>query len=169
MKIEVDSPAAEVRARLVELGGRTSQDLGLGRIPGQMLLYLYLQEEECSLDRLCADLGLSKAAVSTAARQLESLGLLRQVWRRGDRRNYYRTADNLGQALQQGIMSLVRRKVEGAASEMDQIDALLDQGLREQRGDRDLAFLRGRLRRAMTLRDRVARLLGSRLLRLLVR
>lgn len=169
MKTALADPALEARLRLVELGGRTSQDWGLGRIPGQILVYLYLQEAECSLDQACEDLGLSKAAVSTAARQLETLGLVRQVWRRGDRRNYYRTADNLGVAMQQGLLALFRRKLDAAAGEMDQVKALVDEGLRENRGDRDLEFLRGRLQRARTLRDRVARVIGSRLLNLLVR
>ena len=59
--------AFEIRARLVETGGRTSQDLGL-----------------------------SKASVSVAVRQLENLGLLRRTWKKGDRKNYYRTADEIG-------------------------------------------------------------------------
>ena len=169
MKTDLESPALEARLHLVELGGRMSQDWGLGRIPGQILVYLYLREAECSLDQVCEDLGLSKAAVSTAARQLESLGLVRQVWRRGDRRNYYRTADNLGVAMQQGLLALLRRKMDAAASEMDQVKDLLDEGLRGSRGDRELEFLRSRLQRASTLRARVARVVGSRLLTLLVR
>ena len=56
------------RTRLVETGGRTSQDLGFGRIVGQVLVYLYLQPKECSLDVLEQELGLSKASVSVAAR-----------------------------------------------------------------------------------------------------
>ena len=53
----------DARLRLIETGGRTSQDLGLGRIVGQILIYLYLQPEACPLDRLEQDLGLSKAPI----------------------------------------------------------------------------------------------------------
>ena len=169
MKTMTVSAADEARERLVELGGRTAQDLGLGRIAGQLLVYLYFQPNECSLDQIETDLGLSKAAVSTSARQLEAFGLIRQVWRRGDRRNYYRTADNLGVALQQGMMALVRSKVEAAAGEMDDIRRLLEEARREEGGNTGLAFLRERLDRANTLRARVAGLLGSRIWRLLVR
>ena len=72
-----DNVAQEARSRLIETGGRTSQDLGLGRIVGQILVYLYLTDGDCSLDKIGADLDLSKASVSIAARQLESLWLLR--------------------------------------------------------------------------------------------
>ena len=60
--------------RLIETGGQTSQDLGLGRIVGQILVYLYLKPSACSLEELENDLGLSKASISIAARQLEQLG-----------------------------------------------------------------------------------------------
>lgn len=40
----------QVRLRLVEIGERTSRNLGVSRIVGQVLIFLYLQEEECSLD-----------------------------------------------------------------------------------------------------------------------
>ena len=99
-----------VRKRLTEVGGRTSQDLGLGRIVGQILVHLYLSPAECPLDDIARDLGLSKAAVSIAARQLESLGLLRRSWKSGDRKTYYRTADDIATALHQGLLILVRRR-----------------------------------------------------------
>jgi DNA-binding transcriptional regulator GbsR (MarR family) len=166
--IEFDA-AAVARARLVELGGRTAQDLGLGRIAGQLLAYLYFQPAECSLDRIEQDLGLSKAAVSTAARQLEAFGLIRQVWKRGDRRNYYRTADNLGVALQQGLMALMRSKLEAAGAEMDEIRALLDEARRADRDAADISFLHERLKRANTLRERLAAILDSRLVKYFVR
>lgn len=169
MKTRERSAASEARDRLTELGGRTAQELGLGRIPGQLLAHLYFQERESSLDEICDALGLSKAAVSTATRQLEAMGLVRQVWRRGDRRNYYRSADNVGAALQQGLLALLRRKLDAAEVEMEQVRVQVDEGLRSRREDRELAFLKQRLKRARILRDRVARVLGSRLLDVLIR
>ena len=157
---EKNATAGEVRARLVELGGRTAQDLGIGRILGQMLVYLYLRDGECSLDEIGADLGLSKAAVSVAARQLEGLGLIRRIWKQGDRRSYYRTADDIGTALRQGLLALVRRKIDTLGAELDQAHALLAGA----NGDPDLRFLAGRVKRAKVLRDRAAGLLNSRLL-----
>ena len=73
----------EVRTRLVEVAGRTTQDLGMGRIIGQVLGDLYMTDGDSSLDDTGRRLGLSKAAVSIAARQLESLGLLQRIWKKG--------------------------------------------------------------------------------------
>ena len=160
--------ARDTRLRLVEAGGRTSQDLGLGRIVGQMLVYLYLWDGDCSLDQICRELRLSKAAVSITARQLEGLGLIRRTWRPGDRKKYYRTADTIGAALRQGLLRLVRSKVEALAAELDATHATLRDGARAQPHDEDLQFLAGRIQRAKVLRDRAAKVLGSPLLRLLM-
>lgn len=156
--------ATEIRMRLVEVGAKTSQDLGLGRIVGQILMYLYLQEGECSLDQIGQDLGLSKAAVSTAVRQLESLGLLRQVWRKGDRRNYYRTADDIGTALQSGLLAFVRRKVQSVAMEIDSANELLEKETKNPVTSTDVHFVHTRVKRAKYLRDMAANLLDSPLL-----
>ena len=152
--------ARDVRRRLAAAGGRTSHDLGLGRMVGQMLVYLYLWDGDCSLDQLAAELGLSKAAVSVAARQLEHLGLIRRTWCAGDRKKYYRTVDNIGVALQQGLLSLLRSKVEAMAGELDAAYAALGAAARSG-GAGELAFLVNRVKRARVLRDRADKLLHN--------
>jgi DNA-binding transcriptional regulator GbsR (MarR family) len=144
----------EARIRLVETGGRTSQDLGAGRIVGQVLVFLYLQENECSLDLIGDELGLSKASVSIAARQLETLGLVREVWKAGDRKNYYRSADNIANALQQGILSVVRNKVQLFGNELDASLAIIDQ-TDKSKINAEAEFLRKRVTRAKKLQNRL--------------
>ena len=168
MKTQQSTLAREVRARLVEAGGRTAQDLGLGRITGQILVWLYLCDGDGSLDTLAAELGLSKAAVSVAARQLEGLGMVRRVWKQGDRRSYYRTVDNIGMALRQGLLALVQRKMDAVGAELDEAHRALA-AARPHNGDADLKFLAGRVDRAKVLRDRGAKVLGSPLLAWLAR
>ncbi len=157
--------ARAVRRQLAAAGGRTSHDLGLGRIVGQMLVYLYLWDGDCSLDQIAEELGLSKAAVSVAARQLEHLGLIRRTWREGDRRKYYRTVDNVGVAVRQGLLSLLQSKIEAMAGELDAAHSALQA---ETRADAELHFLAGRVKRAKVLRDQAQQLLGHPLLKLLI-
>ena len=165
------SETEEIRARLIEAGGITSQDLGLGRIFGQILMSLYLSESERSLDELGDELGLSKAAVSISARQLESLGLVRRVWRQGDRKCYYRSADDLGSALQRGVLSVVERKMDAFRQELDAVDEIIqDAGNGSNAGEDDtLAFLSKRVGRARELHGRADRILGSRIVRMLLK
>ena len=164
-----NNKAAQARMRLVEVGGRTSQDLGLGRIVGEILMYLYLREDAQSLDRIEKDLKLSKAAVSVVARQLESLGLLRRVWKRGDRKSYYRTAENLATALQHGLLGFVRQKVDAVAAELEQVDGMLVEADKEQEERSETAFLRSRVRRAREMEGRLEKILKSPLLKVFVR
>lgn len=159
---------AAARKNLVETGGRTSQDLGLGRIVGQVLVYLYLQPKECSLDVLEQELGLSKASVSVAARQLESLGLVQRVWMKGERKKYYRSAENIARALQQGVLSMLRHKVEYFGGELEKSMNLLDgEVVSENEEDRD--FLQQRVKRAKKLQERLDSVLGNPLVQLLAK
>jgi DNA-binding transcriptional regulator GbsR (MarR family) len=159
---------AIARARLVETGGRTSHDLGLGRIVGQVLVYLYLQPAECSLDVLEQELCLSKASVSVAARQLEALGLVNRVWVKGERKKYYKSAENIASALQQGLLSLVRQKVELFGGELKSSMELLD-GAAGQVESEDLKFLKKRVSRASKLQNRLNKILENPLVRLLTK
>ena len=160
-------PVAEARQRLIDIGGRTSQDLGAGRIVGQVLVYLYLQEEPCSLDQVCGDLGLSKASVSIASRQLEKLGLVRKVWKKGDRKNYYRSAQNIGSALQNGLLILVRQKVQLFGAELELALTKLE-GVAENDADPgEIEFLNQRISRARNLQKRLNLFLDNPLVNLL--
>ena len=159
--------ADEVRLRLVEVGGATSQEFGMGRNLGRIMVYLYLSTEPRPLDKIEEALGLSKASVSTAARQLESLGLLQRVWKRGDRRVYYCTAANIGEALQHGLLALAKRKVELVSSELEAVRDLLDASADEETSCPECTFLSGRVRRARELAHRATQIINSPLLRLL--
>lgn len=163
MEIKEHSICDESRERLVNVAGRFTQDLGLGRLFGQVLVYLYLHPTERSLDDVCEDLQLSKAAASTTTRQLENFGLIARVWHRGDRRRYYRTADDLASALQNGLFTFLGQKVHIASNELDSVAAVLGQAVRS---DPDAAFLVSRIARTQKLRDTVARLMRSPLLKL---
>jgi DNA-binding transcriptional regulator GbsR (MarR family) len=160
--------ARDVRLQLVEVGGHTSQDFGLGRLVGQLLVYLYLWDGDCSLDQIGEELGLSKAAVSITARRLESLGLIRRSWKPGDRRKYYRTVDNIGVALRQGLLGLVRSKLDAAGSELNAAYATLENSTPAAHNDKTLKFLVARVKRAKILRDRATKALNLPLLKLLI-
>ena len=157
----------DARTRLIETGGRTSQDLGTGRIVGQILIYLYLREDESSLDGIAEDLGLSKASVSIAVRQLEQLGLARKVWKSGDKRNYYKSAENIGKALQQGLLSVVRQKIQLFGDELDGSLELIGNIPENSPVKDDMVFLKQRIVRAQKLQSGLERVLGNPLVSLL--
>lgn len=79
----------QVRNRLMAALGRQSAFWGLGKTPGEMFAALYLAAEPLSLAQLAAAAGVTKGAASVAARQLESIGLIRRSQRPGDRRVFF--------------------------------------------------------------------------------
>ena len=155
----------KVRQQLIEAGGRTTQDLGFGRIVGQILAHLYLSQGECSLDDIAKDLRLSKAAISIAARQLESLGLLRRSWKAGDRKTYYRTADDIATALHQGLLNMIRKKMNLLGTELQQAELTL----KENGSGAESEFILGRVKRAKKLRESAMSILDNPLVKLLTR
>lgn len=165
--MDTEEAIKETRTRLIEAGGRTSQDLGTGRVVGQVLIYLYLQENECSLDKIGEDLGLSKASISIAVRQLMQLGMVRQVWKSGDKKNYYKSAENIAKALQQGLLSLVRQKIQLFGGELDIGLELITEISGNSPMNDEIAFLEQRINRAKKLQNGLERILGNPLVRLL--
>jgi len=158
--------AGEVRMRLVEVAGRTTQDLGLGRIIGQVLGDIYMTDGESSLDDIGLNLGLSKAAVSIAARQLESLGLLQRIWKKSDRKNYYRVVDHLGVALRRGVLEMIRGKIRAAGAELDRAEELLRQA-GSDRNNGEIKFLQSRLQHARKIRRNAARIFDNPIMKML--
>ena len=65
---------------------------GLPRIAGRLFGTLLLSPEPKCLDDLAAELGVSKASVSTDCRRLHERGIVERVSVPGDRRDFYRLA-----------------------------------------------------------------------------
>lgn len=150
------------RNRLIETAGRITQDFGIGRIIGQVMAYVYLTEEETSLDEIGDQLGLSKAAVSIATRQLEGLGLFKRVWKQGDRKCYYNTVDNFAKALQHGILETLRNKLRVAGEELDIAEEDLNGSVEH---DPEAKFLKSRVDRAKKIKKRATQLLDNPILK----
>jgi DNA-binding transcriptional regulator GbsR (MarR family) len=166
---KLKNPTAEIRSRLIEVAGKTSQDLGLGRIVGQILVYLYLRNGDCSLDTIGEDLGLSKASVSVAVRQLESLGLLRRTWKKGDRKGYYRTADDVASALQNGLLTFVRQKMQAVGNELQYVTEMFEKEGIAPNTNSDTKFLYNRVKRAKVLYEHMGLALESPLMEVVLK
>ena len=104
----------------------------MGRIVGQVMAVLYLSPSELSLDSIGAELGLSKAAISIATRQLEGLGLIKKVWIQGDKRTYFKTVDNFAVALQHGIFDMVRSKLRAGANDLNFAEECLKEAVKKK-------------------------------------
>lgn len=156
------SPA---RWEMIEAGGRTTQSFGLSRLFGQIYVLLYLNPEPLCLDELAELLGVSKASVSIACRQLESWGAVRCSWVRGDRRDFYQAESDIGKWVKGGLIASLNKKLDSAQRQIERSLQLLAQ---EGDGDSPKSFLRSRLQEAERRRVRLAKLLNNPMLRRLL-
>lgn len=126
--------------RVIESLALRFEEDGLPRIAGRILGCLLFSAEARSLDELVETLGVSKASISMNARLLERAGAILRASHPGDRRDFYRVADDLhermlahwlrglrdvgtllGAALREGgaLPPAVRRRVETFAAFFD--------------------------------------------------
>ena len=150
---------------MVEAGGRTAQSFGLNRLFGQIYVLLYLSDEAQSLDSLAQQLGVSKASVSIACRQLESWGALHRSWVKGDRKDYYVAETDFNRILSHGLLTSFHKKLDSAKIQIERsLEMVIQSGLA---GDK-ARFLNRRLREADAYRQKVSRLLGNPLVKRLL-
>ncbi len=153
----------KAKSHLIDSAGKVSQDLGLGRILGQVLAVVYLHEGPSSLDDIGTKLSLSKAAVSIATRQLDKIGVLKQVWIKGDRKTYYRTSDHLASTLQKGVLDLLRSKLQSTDEMLKEAEThLLDSVENDER-----KFLEQQIGRARKIHQRVDSLVNNPLIKMI--
>ncbi|MCX6985631.1 MAG: hypothetical protein NT118_12920 [Lentisphaerae bacterium] len=153
----------KAKRHLIDASGRVSQDLGLGRIIGQVMASLYFREEPSSLDDIVKDLNLSKAAVSIATRQLDKIGLIKEVWIKGDRKTYYKTSDHLAATLQKGFLELLRSKLRTT----DEILKEAEMCLQDEEVTTEKKFLDRQIDRARKIHQKVDNIINNPLFKLI--
>jgi len=126
------------RERIIQaLGDGASRSGVLSETAGKIFGILYLTPGPLSLDEISREVGTSKGNASVQVRELLELGMVRKVWVRRSRRDYYEAvtdlwsiaAEVIGRRLEQETRSLL-----AAVSETEK-------GIPEDAGD----LIRGRV------------------------
>ena len=158
-------PLHAAKWEMIEAGGRTAQSFGLNRLLGQIYTLLYLSDEALSLDSLAEQLGVSKASISIACRQLESWGAVHRSWVKGDRKDYYVAETNFRHILSNGLLASLNKKLDSAMAQINRSLSLLESNGGEGEKAR---FLKQRLKEAEGFRSKVSRLLNNPLVKRMV-
>ncbi|MCC6354466.1 MAG: hypothetical protein IT577_11305 [Verrucomicrobiae bacterium] len=146
----------QVWERLVDLGGRSAQRLGFGRSLGQVYAAIYLSPKPLCLQELVDLLGISKGNASMSVRQLEAWGAVRQVWQRGDRRDYYEANVDFRALLRQALAGFIMPRLESAGRQIQDVEAELESaGAGMEDGD----FLKQRVKRLRDMQRKLAKVL----------
>jgi outer membrane protein len=95
--------------RFIEQFGLILEADGYPRVAGRLFGLLLVTEDMCSLDELAEQLDVSKASVSINARLLEDKGVIERVSLPGDRRDYYRVAEDMFTRTMEQRVARIRR------------------------------------------------------------
>jgi len=79
----------DIHESVIETMGRISSFWGFSKIMGQLYGLLYLSSKPMTLDEMSESLSISKGNVSINIRNLLRWNMVKQVWVKGDRKDYY--------------------------------------------------------------------------------
>ncbi len=109
-----------VNDSMLEGLGQLADYFGYNKVIGKMYGALLLSLQPMSLDDLMNHLEVSKASVSMNMRLLENLGIVKEVWVRGDRRKFYEAETDFWKIMRNVIGSRELRDVNQALEVLEQ-------------------------------------------------
>ena len=134
------------RLAVIEAGGNLSRRVGLPRTVGQIYGLLFLSPRALSLEEIADQLGISKASVSTGARQLASWGAIRQVWIPGSRKDHFEAIPELGALIRSAYREMFKPRLDASQKRGEAvIETLRDDYDAGRLSKEDYEFCRDRL------------------------
>lgn len=160
----------DITRRMVESAGHTTQSMGLGRVIGQIYMYLYFNREPQTLNDLTSALGISKGSASMCVRQLEQWGALEKIWIKGDRKDYYSAKDSFGRMIKNAILDLAGKRITDYSALMDEVESELQ--LRKTNGNKhseDDKFISDQINKLRSFQKKTQGLWDGLLLKMLLK
>lgn len=105
---------AKARDGFIDSAGKISANmLGMvSKVGGQIYALLFLARNPMSLDEIAEVLKLSKGNISVNIRMLEGYGLVRKVWVKGTRKDYYEAARDYPRIFLKDFFDRVRAGID---------------------------------------------------------
>ncbi len=79
----------ESKRAIIELFSELAKIHGFSKSLGEVYAIIFLSNKPLCLNDIMEELNMSKGNVSINLNKLEDLGLIKKVWIKGDRKNYY--------------------------------------------------------------------------------
>lgn len=102
------------------------REFGLNNIMAQLYAILYMSNKTLSLDDMVERLKISKGSASVNIRVLERDGIVRRVWVKGSRKDYYEAEMNIAKVMLDRIRSMASRRILEVGVMLSSTAAILD-------------------------------------------
>src|SRR5512134_1837354 len=142
----MSAPAEEIREGLMEAMGRITSFWGFSKIMGQLYGLLYLSAKPLTLDEMSESLSISKGNASINIRALERWSMVKAVWVKGDRKDYYEAETDFWKIVK-GVLREREKKEFDLA--LDSVSKLLQKSVDMQKAAKssDVTFATERLKK----------------------
>jgi len=124
----------EVSKEFINNLGRVADFFGFNRLMGQLYAVLFLSPEPLTLDDMVKKLESSKGNVSINIRALERWGLVRQIYKWADRKNYYEAEPDIWKAVSGILQERERKESQQIISSLNQSVEMLEQASKTATG-----------------------------------
>jgi len=136
----------DIRNELIDSIGEKAERFGFPRIAGQIEGLLYFSNRSMSLDEMAERLEVSKASVSTNIRLLENWKVVRRVYQRGERKNFYEIKGTIWEIETEIASTIVKVEMERFRTLISQsTDDLRTLQSKTKAGKDDISYLNNRL------------------------
>ncbi len=149
----------DIQNDFIDVSGEIAERYGLTRVAGALKGLLLLSRQPVSLDEMAERLEVSKASISTNIRVLERFKVVRRVFNRGDRKNYYELrGEDLWEIETEVIKTVMQDELSSLASLLKKLRTDLNSA---EEGDPDeTKFLSRRLEEIDDYLDAARHVLG---------
>ena len=154
----VSPEMARTEDDMIEACGRFAQSLGLARSVGEIYGLLYLAAKPLNFEEIAGALSLSKASVSTGTRQLMTLGCVRKVWRRDERKDYFEAEQEIGKLVQSAYENIFKVRLQNAEGHLNDMLASLEVD-KAKYAPADFCFKQQRLKKLLKVQSRIRKIL----------
>lgn len=155
----MSTPVEEIREGLMEAMGRITSFWGFSKIMGQLYGLLYLSSKPLTLDEMSESLSISKGNTSINIRALERWSMVKAVWVKGDRKDYYEAETDFWKIIK-GVLREREKKEFDLA--LDSVSKLLQKSIETQKAVKtaEAAFAIERLKKLEDFIQTMDKLVG---------
>ena len=122
---------------LIEKVNKFCREFGLNNIMAQLYAILYFSKKPLSLDDMVERLKISKGSASVNIRILERDDIVRRIWVKGSRKDYYEAEIDISKVMIERIKSMASRRIAEVDDMLNTINSILDSANTKDKEERE--------------------------------